>query len=590
MKESLIRILETPGLMEMIDQQTRELLQENDIISNVQQTKDWRRILEENDDEEVTILPIDPFIDDAEMRNGMGSAAGSQKLTGVYLSLPFLPQHMANKNACIIVLALFYAKLLELFGTRAVYSRIISDFNDLIKDGLVIKTNSGIRRIRFRVTKALGDNLALNQLFGYPCTFSSPGDFLRYCRTCLAPIKLCKVMCSPDENLSRTVENYNELARKPRAVSGLREISAFNDIHGFHVAKNKWQDLMHDLNGGVIPYTIGNILTALIFEFNCFKLTDLNAAIDKFNFGNEQNKPRHLISEYSKKKDNGTGPKKKIKVKQSASEALCLARYLGLIIGHRVPVANEHWHLYLIMRQIIDILTAPSYTRPDLANLRDLIREHNSRYFKLYGFLKPKMHFLLHYVELLLLNGPLINSWSMPFERKNKELRSIATNTSSSINLPWTIAFRVQIDFCGIQNQISQLMPTMKLGAVSNTVDRELRRFENLRHISSNAQVLKSVTLYNKEYTPGSVLLIRVNDEEGPVFGQVHKIYLSNGRVYFLFKKIITFYFYAHYHAYEVEVTDTLSDFINVQLLPSLVQCCLIREGDKEYVATRYRI
>ncbi|KAJ8664391.1 hypothetical protein QAD02_006053 [Eretmocerus hayati] len=591
MEESVKTILETPGLMEMIDEQSQRLRAEHHTISNVQQTEQWQEVLRESSDKE-TVLPLDIFIDDAEMRNGMGSAAGSQKITGAYLSLPFLPQHMANKNACIVVLAIFYSKFLQLFGTRAIYTRIINDFNKLIREGIEIRTSRGVRKIHFRLTKTLGDNLALNQLMGYPCTFSSPSDFLRYCRMCLATNEMCKIMCSPDPTLARTVENYDELAKKPPAVSGLREVCVFNDIDGFHVGKNKWADLMHDLNIGIIPYTIGNILTALVFTFDCFKLNTLNDAIDKFNFGREKNKPRHLILDSSKKKGSPDGPKKRIKVKQSASEALCLARYLGLIIGHKVPRSNEHWQLYLIVRRLIDILTAPKYTRSDLWNLRNLIHAHNSMYFKLYGHLKPKMHFLLHYIELLLLNGPLINSWSMPFERKNKELRSIAVNTSSSVNLPLTLAFRNQIDFCSIQDRIVKLMPILEVGPVDSHFDNELSQFQNLRHIVNSTHCThRSVKLYSKEYQPGSIVLIRVTDDEGPVFGRIHKIYSANNKVYFLFKKITTYYFYTHYHAYVVQTSDILSDFINVDLLPKpLVQCCLISKDGHEYIATRHQI
>ncbi|KAJ8675590.1 hypothetical protein QAD02_011376 [Eretmocerus hayati] len=78
MGESLAKILETPSLMEMMDGQTRERLEENDVISNVQQTKEWRQILAENYDKEVTVLRIDPFIDDAEMRNGMELVNGEK--------------------------------------------------------------------------------------------------------------------------------------------------------------------------------------------------------------------------------------------------------------------------------------------------------------------------------------------------------------------------------------------------------------------------------------------------------------------------------------------------------------------------------
>ncbi|KAJ8665798.1 hypothetical protein QAD02_007460 [Eretmocerus hayati] len=133
-------------------------------------------------------------------------------------------------------------------------------------------------------------------------------------------------------------------------------------------------------------------------------------------------------------------------------------------------------------------------------------------------------------------------------------------------------------------------MPTLHLGPVSHIFDNELSRFENLRHIPENPhQILQSVTLYNKEYKHNSILLTRV-DENGPVFGRVHKIYSANNKVYFLLKKIKTFYFFDHYHAYVVELTDIVFDFINVELLPPLVQCCLVYKDGYEYIATRHRI
>ena len=84
----------------------------------------------------------------------------------------------------------------------------------------------------------------------------------------------------------------------------------------------------------------------------------------------------------------------KIKFRQSASESLCLIRYLGLIIGDRVPAENQYWKLYLCLRKIGGVLTSPQLTKGRIKNVGMLIQKHNILHFKFFGKLKPKMHIL----------------------------------------------------------------------------------------------------------------------------------------------------------------------------------------------------
>ena len=122
-----------------------------------------------------------------------------------------------------------------------------------------------------------------------------------------------------------------------------------------------------------------------------------------------------VVSKNSKIK----GTNKKIIFKQSAAESLCLARYLGLIIGDLIPMGNEHWKLYLTIRKMVDIVTSPRLLKHNPSMLEDLIRIHNKKYLSLFGYLKPKMHFPIHDAEHMVANGPIINYWCMPPERKN---------------------------------------------------------------------------------------------------------------------------------------------------------------------------
>ena len=111
----------------------------------------------------------------------------------------------------------------------------------------------------------------------------------------------------------------------------------------------------------------------------------------------------------------------------SASEMLCLIRYLGIIIGDLIPEDNSCWMLYKHFRRIIDIVTSPRLICTDIKILKNSVAELNQLFIHLYGTLKPKFHILLHYVRILLLNGPCIHYWSMRFESRHLQKKQMHT-------------------------------------------------------------------------------------------------------------------------------------------------------------------
>ncbi|KAJ8666696.1 hypothetical protein QAD02_008358 [Eretmocerus hayati] len=340
----LTKLLETPGLVEMIDEKTLRISREKDEISDIRQGKAWKA---NNQIQKRNRFPLHIFIDDFNPGNGLGSTANSQKLSGVYISLPFLPDHMMNKNDSIILVSVFKSKYRAKFGNKAVFQRIIEELNNLGKNGLDIRTSSGIRKFYFQLTLVVEDNLALNEVCGFQCSFIA----LRYCRICIATKQMCKEMCDADASLIRDAKVYDELVKLPSVVSGLREECVWNQVDGYHIGDNPSVDLMHDVMGGIIPYTLSEILTELIFNEGHFSLGQLNLAIKKFNFGSEKNKPQPLLEESAPSRVNRGIKRKEIKIRMSAAESLSLLLHLGLIIGDEVPHENKYWKLYLTLRR-----------------------------------------------------------------------------------------------------------------------------------------------------------------------------------------------------------------------------------------------
>ena len=94
---------------------------------------------------------------------------------------------------------------------------------------------------------------------------------------------------------------------------------------------------MHDLYEGVAPYTVQNVLQALINK-KILSLSTINNRTETFNRSDNEkpNRPRPLY--YTQGEKGGES----LKVKQSASEMLCLTRYLGLMIEDLIPAGNQY--------------------------------------------------------------------------------------------------------------------------------------------------------------------------------------------------------------------------------------------------------
>ena len=579
MKESIKNLLQKPKIYEKISEYIQKLAEEKEEISNVMQGLLWRKKYGNRKD----TLPIFLFIDEFETGNALGSHSGEQKMTGIFLSLPFLPPELVEKLENILLVGIYLAKYSYIFDKQNIFQRITDNLNDLIENGIEIKTESGTVKLYLQLFLVTGDNAGLNFFCGFMSSFKA----LRFCRICLATSSECKTMCEVDLTLLRNKLNYDRNVRNNFFASGVKENCIFNFVKNFHICINKTVDLHHDWAQGILPYSVGKILTHFIEVEKIFDIGFLNDAIKTYKFPEwETNKPRPMKMEYPKKSEKLDGAKKKLKFKQSAAEALCLCRHLGLIIGHLIPAGNRYWKLYLIARQIQDIITAPKYTISDLYFLRDLIRQHNSLYIELFGDLKPKMHFALHICENLLLNGPAVHFWAMPFERKNKQMKELGSSSKSHINLPWTIAYRNQLHMCSTQNKIS-LDSNIKVGTIDNEFDTDIRR------VLKNVQCAKSykyLEIDGRKYSPGTILVSEIDVNKGPILNQIFKIFQVRDNFYFLLKKVEIDYFDPNYYANKVTISNKLEKFIHIDRLLIKCPCSLHQKHQSDYVVMKHQL
>jgi len=265
-------------------------------------------------------------------------------------------------------------------------------------------------------------------------------------------------------DLIRTVIDYTNHCKEK--IFGIEEECIFNSIPSFHVAKNFSVDPMHDLLEGVCRYDIGKILKNFIVTTKLFTLQIFNERLRYFKktlFG--ENIP--VITQKLTEKEY---------LIISASEMKYLVLNLCLIIGDLIPLNNDVWELYLILRQIVCIAFLHAVNRQTIDLLEVLVSEYLSLHVKLFpNSVKYKHHNLQHYPRIMRTYGPLKSMTCTRFEAKHMQIKENSKICKTRVNPSFTLAVKHQLQQCyrflcnqGLTDDISVGTIISKLHLISN--------------------------------------------------------------------------------------------------------------------------
>ena len=139
-----------------------------------------------------------------------------------------------------------------------------------------------------------------------------------------------------------------------------------NNVDYFDTTNNSSIDIMYDIFEEACYYDMGHILLHCIFVKSYFTLDNLNFRMMTLNYGSSVS--TNLIN------------KKKSCVRRSlkmiASEMRTFVRTISLLFGDLVYEKDPVWHFYLILRDIIDILSSVCFQEEMLVPLKHKITEH----------------------------------------------------------------------------------------------------------------------------------------------------------------------------------------------------------------------
>lgn len=413
----------------------------DDKISHFVQGKLWKSIKSKYDAGS-KLIPLLLYSDDFSPDNVLSGNSNNKQCSFQY-TFPVFPQHLLTSTEYVFEALLFPSKLKSLEkGLEKCLSDLVNILKKLEDDGLVLNINEEDIKVYFVMSLKIGDNLDLNEMLGFQKSFNA-NSFCRFCRTLSAETKYdVKIR---KENLRNELNYAQDLEKNDPKATGIQANSIFNKLRIFHVTRNFYCDMMHDLWEGVCKYVVCYVLNYFIYTKKKFSLSTFNNLKNQFDYGEiEIGNISNEISEPHIKNTN---------INMTSSQMKTLMHFLPLMIGSLIKEDDEdysYWRLILELQEIIDYLLLSEFSSSKLKSLSLLITRFLKHYINLFGPLKPKFHFLLHYPQCILEVGPLRNLMCFVYEQKNRQVKAYSNVMNQRINLSSSLSFKSSMRFSSL--------------------------------------------------------------------------------------------------------------------------------------------
>ncbi|XP_028413349.1 uncharacterized protein LOC114536220 [Dendronephthya gigantea] len=248
-------------------------------------------------------------------------------------------------------------------------------------------------------------------------------------------------------------------------------------------------------------------------------------------------------------------------LKQKASQMYCLSKFLPLMVGALVPDDNEHWKLFCLLLDIVDIVFANITSVNAIGVLEGLIEEHHSTFLRIYPgrSIIPKMHYMVHYPSHMMRFGPMKRTWCMRFEAKHRYFKRLASFIGNYKNVAYTMATRHQGQQCYYSNVNKEGSSSFLQRPTSIVVAQRTDYYADLQAKEGNILTVdtfyesQKVTINGTDYMVGAIVVTGyLREQEAPEFGLITKIISLPNKSYFQLKKYVAVQFSYHFHAFEV--------------------------------------
>lgn len=516
-------------------------------------------------------FPLFLHVDEFNPLEGLSAHSNYHKLGAAYISVACLPPQYASRLSSIFLALLWHSSDNKSEGNLIIFKPLIDEFNYLATKGINIDVEGYKGKVFFDLALALGDNLGLHSLMGFSESFS--GNYP--CRMCKIHKKDLATQYFLDSSLIRNMTNYEEdLKKNDVSQTGIKEKSIWLQLPNFHLFDQMGVDVLHDLDLGVSKYIMCEVILALLKK-KYFSLNLLNSKLAYFDLGpDSSNRPVQLSIDNLNNSN----------LRLTASEMNNLVLYFSVMLGSSVPRGDEIWSVYLQLRCVLSIIKSPKVVFSKLPVLTSSIAKLCELYCTVFNtLLKPKFHYLLHYVDAMKRLGPVKAFSSVRYEGKHQPNKTASRTSRNRINMTLTIANRHQLI-------LNEIFATGKLKSFisSSKRNRHALKYSQRELLNNNlgfesghirkASRVSELTYCSCVYRNGTIVVLKFDNDSNRVeqFLSITEVYLCNSNlVIFCGLPIVTVRpFDEHYFAYEVqEPLEQTKIYIELAKLPSPYPC-----------------
>lgn len=513
-------------------------------------------------------ISIGLYIDDLELCNPLGSSKKIHKITAVYWILLNLPSKFRSTLPLIQLACLGKTVDVRQFGYDAFLYPLIKDLGFLEKIGVYIEALDTF--VKGTVFCVCADNLGAHSLAGFQEAFNVE-KFCRFC--CISRDQIGN--CEPRNFPLRTVTQHDsfveqlKLSDKPKpCVNGVKSSCALSKLSFFHPVTGFPPDILHDLFEGVVAVELSLCLKELIRK-GFITFDGLNNRIKQFpyKFSDLVNKPQAITkTSLASGKVNGNG-----------HENWALLRLLPLLIGNYIPEQEQSWEILMDLKEIVEITVSTTLSEGTLCYLGNKLSDHRQLLTDTFPEfkLKPKHHFIDHYVHLTRCFGPLVDLWTFRFESKHSFFKQAINDAHCFKNVLLTLSTKHQQLMAYLLDTQQLFKPKLHVGSVDrvkiSSLDEKLRTVLEKKYPNEDdVSLAKEVHLYGTQYVRD--MIVSAGECSGlPEFFRILHILVDKWwKVYFVTTRLSSWYM-EHYRSYQLidnchsdlEILDpeTLNDY-----------------------------
>jgi uncharacterized C2H2 Zn-finger protein len=543
-------------------------------------------------DENPDALWINLYVDEFEVCNPIGAKKGKHKLTGVYYVLGNLSGPYRSQLRFIHLAMLVKYKYLT-NGYNSLLQPLIRDLKTLYTDGVSIACGTIVKGKMITIS---ADNLSAHALAGFQQNFTTG----RVCRHCMIDVNDLASHTTEQNVTLRTEQLHNYHLQAVLSIPGnasiygVKKPCPFTSLPNFEVCTAFPPDIMHDLLEGCMPTTVKLVLKHFV-SAKLVSVTELNKTMENVDITNRCNKPNQFNQSSFRGKGSLAG---------TAAQKLELFLLLPRLIGHVVVTGDRTWAVYLLLREICDIILSPAVDKDNLNHLEELISLFLQTFVAAFPLKKltPKFHFLIHYPRLMKQFGPLRNFWCMRFEGKHQYFKKVAAISNSFVNIAKTLAKRHQLRQCWEMKGEDLLVRSdgaeTKTTMVSiSTLPEDVQAILHSKFLKDSGDTppmevacCGKITLSHCSFKVNCVYVVDVEEEEQlPVFLQVKQI--LNVRQTWLLCGYLLFplFFDNHYHSFVIDDDETWAIMTPANIIDHSAHD-FYRQQDRKYISMRYNV